>query len=273
MQQDTLNEIHKIQLDMLRELHHFCKTQDIRYTVLCGSLLGAIRHKGFIPWDDDVDIALVREDYEKLISMLQEHPIPGCHVQEHRTDEHYYQPYAKLIKDGTTFIEGYRKDCKALSGIFIDIFPLDHIPKPGDGMTQFRRTIARMITFAVWQKENCHMHREGGKKLINVVAALISILPKKLLIGLQQHLVVRNNTNWEYVASMFSSNYETNRLYFEVKDFDSLIEIPFESILVNAPRNWEENLKRLYKNYMQLPPENKRNSGHDVYCIDLGERK
>lgn len=272
MNQELLKSVHDIQIDMINEIHRICKENNIHYTVLCGSLLGAIRHKGFIPWDDDMDIALVREDYEKLLSILKTNPITDCFLQDFSTDEHYYQPYAKLIRNNTAYIEDYRKDCKAKHGIFIDIFPLDYISKPGLKTTKLRRWISRFITFAIWHKENCHMKRKGLKKAINLIAIPISIFPKAFLIKLQNKLVIRKRENNSYVASMFSSNYETDRLYFNVTDFDNLIELPFENTVVCGPMNWEENLKRLYRNYMQLPPEDKRNSGHDVYLIDTGDK-
>ncbi len=269
MDQITLDRIHEVQIEMLKAFHSYCKEHDIKYTVICGTLLGAIRHKGFIPWDDDIDVGVVREDYEKLLKLLKKEPIIGCFIQEYSTDEHYYQPYAKLVKKGTVFVEAYRKNCKAKSGIFIDIFPLDSIKQPGLFTTKVRRTFSRLITFGIWSKEGCHMERKGNKKLLNVLGTVVGILPKGWLVNLQKNLVVRQRNDWGYLASMFSSNYDSDRLYFKKTDFDRLIEIGFEDTVVNAPENWEENLKRLYKNYMELPPENKRNSGHDVYKISI----
>ncbi len=269
MEQSTLDKIHGIQIEMLSNFHAYCKEHGIRYTVICGSLLGAIRHKGFIPWDDDIDVGLMRDDYEKLIELLKKEPIEGCFIQDYSSDSHYYQPYAKLVKNDTVFIEAYRKNCKAKSGIFIDIFPFDSISKPGLKTTMFRRALARILTFGIWSKEGCHMERKGNKKIINIVGAIVGILPKRLLINWQRKIAVRNRDDWDYLASMFSSNYNSDRLYLKKSDFDNLIELPFEDIVVNAPSNWEENLKRLYKNYMAFPPEDKRNSGHDVYEISI----
>ena len=113
------------------------------------------------------------------------------------------------------------------------------------------------------------MEREGAKKLINVVSKLISVFPKKMLIGIQNTMAIRKRKDKKFVASMFSSNYESDRLFFAVNDFDTLIELPFEDTVVNAPKNWDENLTRLYKDYMAMPPEEKRNSGHDVYRVSI----
>lgn len=270
MDEKIIQEIHRLQVNMIKQLHEVCIANGIRYTVLCGSLLGAVRHKGFIPWDDDMDIALLRDDYEKLLQVLKEKPITGCFLQDHTTDPHHCQPYAKLLKEDTVYIERMQKESKGRNGIFIDIFPLDLIEAPGKKTVEFRRIVSRFITFAVWHKEGCHMERKGFKKGINVIAAVLSVLPKRFLLKIQRCLVVRPHPEWLYAASMFSSNYHTGKLYFKTTDFDNLIQLPFEDTVVNAPENWEENLTRLYKNYMQLPPEDKRNSGHDVIRVELG---
>lgn len=269
MDEKVIQQIHLLQIDMIRQIHRVCQENGIRYTVLCGSLLGAVRHKGFIPWDDDMDIALLRDDYEKLLQILKERPIPGCFLQDYSTDPHYCQPYAKLLKENTVYIERMQEHSKSRNGIFIDIFPLDLIEAPGKKMVEFRRILSRFITFAIWHKEGCHMERQGFKKGINILAAILSILPKRMLLMIQRNLVVRKHPEWTFAASMFSSNYHTGKLYFKTTDFDNLILLPFEDTVVNAPENWDENLKRLYKNYMQLPTEEKRNSGHDVVRVEL----
>lgn len=269
MDEKLLESIHNLQLEMLKNLHQRCNDEGIRYTLICGSLLGAVRHKGFIPWDDDIDIGLPRADYEKLMESLKHKPLDNCLLQDYTTDPHYYQPFAKLIRENTVYIEGFSKNCKARNGVFIDIFPLDRIKRPGQTSTKLLRSILRIIMFAIWNKENCHMQRKGVKKLANFTAAVISVLPKSFLVWLQRKLVVREHKDWDYVGSLFSSHYETDRLYFKISDFDQRIELPFGDIMAWAPRNWDENLSRLYKNYMQFPPENKRNSGHDLWKLEL----
>ncbi len=270
--EELTNKIHEIQTEMLAKIHEVCKENNIRYIVICGSLLGAIRHKGFIPWDDDVDIGLMREDYDKLMKILKEKPIKGCFLQNYETDEHYNQPYAKLLREDSAYLEEYRKNCKARHGVFVDIFPLDHIKRPGQKSAQIRRAMAKLVMFAIWRKEDCQIKRKGAKKLYNVFAAMLSILPKKTLVCMQRRLVVRNKPKWGYYASMFSSNYETDRLYFEAKDFDEIIELPFETIMVNAPKNWQEQLTRLYRDYMQLPPPEKRVLKHGAIELRFPEK-
>lgn len=268
MEKSTIEAVHKVQLGMTKQIHQRCKEEGLRYTVISGSLLGAIRHKGFIPWDDDVDIGLLREDYERLLESLKKKPLEGCLLQEYSTDPHYYQPFAKLIRENTVCIEEFSKNCKARNGVFIDIFPFDLIKRPGQRATKLLRSVLRIIMFAIWHKEDCHMERKGMKKAVNGIAAVVSLLPKSFLVWLQRSLAVRENKDWKYAASLYSSHYETDRLYFEVSDFDELIEAPFEDIVVNIPRNWDENLRRQYHDYMQLPPEDKRSVGHGIYIIN-----
>lgn len=269
---DSIRQVQLIQLELMKKLHDVCIKNNIKYTLLGGSLLGAVRHKGFIPWDDDLDIGLLRADYEKLLSILREQPIDGCFLQEYSTEEHYIFPFAKLRLNNTKYLEKFSMKVDMHQGIFIDIFPLDKIDFPGSKGSTFRRNISRELTFAIWSKEKCRMERKGIKKIEYLVSGIISIIPKKYLCEWQNKLVVRENRNWNYVASMFSSNYSTEKVYFEKDDFDSLILLQYEDTEFFGPSNWDKVLTRMFKDYMKLPPVNKRNSGHDVVQIEIDDQ-
>ena len=118
-----------LQLDMLVELDRVCREHNINYVIFCGTQLGAVRHKGYIPWDDDADIAMLRENYEKFKSYASELDPEVCFFQDHSTDPYYRWGYGKLRRTGTTFIRVGQEHIKCKTGLFIDVFPLDDIPK------------------------------------------------------------------------------------------------------------------------------------------------
>ncbi len=262
-----IRRVQLVQLELMKKLHQVCVENDIKYIMIAGTLLGAVRHKGFIPWDDDLDIALTRTDYEKLVNILIESPIEGCFLQTYETDPHYVQPYAKLRKDGTKFVESWFKGIDMHEGIFIDIFPYDKISKPKSKNAKLHMKLSKMLTFSIWRKEHCQLKRKGLKKIEPVISSMIGVLPKKNIINIQNRLVNREKKDWKFVASMLDSNYSLEKTCFSRDDFEDIILIDFEDTQFYAPRKWEEFLTRLYGNYMKLPPEEKRNSGHSVVEI------
>lgn len=266
----TLKKVQQIQLAIMKEIHSLCETNGLRYIMLSGTFLGAVRHKGFIPWDDDLDIGLLRPDYEKLIGLLKENPLKGCFLQTFDTDEHYVQPYAKVRAQETKYVESYWKDIDMHHGIFIDIFPLDKIDYPGSIFTEFRRLIIKEITFSIWRKEKCHLVRKGIKKVEEAISYPIGFFfSKRTLIDLQNRMAIRENKKWSYVSSMFTSNYNTKKVFYNLADFNNLRLYDFEDCQLYGPPNYDEILSRLFGNYMELPPENKRISGHDVIEVSL----
>lgn len=118
-----------LELDMLIELDRVCRDNDIKYTIFGGTLLGAVRHKGFIPWDDDADVCMLREEYEKFKRVSGQLNPDICFFQDHDTDPEYRWGYGKLRKTGTRYIRAGQEHIKCKTGVFIDIFPLDDIPR------------------------------------------------------------------------------------------------------------------------------------------------
>ena len=123
-----LRRLQLVQLELLVELDRVCRKCGIRYLMDGGTMIGAIRHNGFIPWDDDIDVAMLREDYEKFKTVLGELK-PQYFFQDHTTDASYRWGYGKLRKVGTSLIRKGQEHIKCRDGVFIDIFPYDDIPK------------------------------------------------------------------------------------------------------------------------------------------------
>ena len=124
-----MNDLQKTQLEMLRQLDAVCRKLKIPYFLVCGSALGAVKYGGFIPWDDDLDVALYRDDYQKLLEAAPELLPEGLFLQNFRTDPQFPQIYSKLRRNGTTFEEPAVRHLAMHQGVFLDIFPLDGYPE------------------------------------------------------------------------------------------------------------------------------------------------
>lgn len=266
---DEIRAIQLIQLDLAKRIHDICEHNNLKYIMIGGTLLGAVRHNGFIPWDDDLDIALPRKDYDKLISIIKEEPIGGCFLQNFDTDRHFPQPFSKLRKNGTTFLERYCQNVDMHHGVFIDIFPLDTTNNPTSKWLFVKEGIAKEIVFSIWKCEGCHMERHGWKKIEYAVSRGLSILPKKTLVTIYDSLTNRNIEQDKYYVH-HSVGYIKKQAYFSKTDIEERVLLPFEDTQFYAPKTWDLSLKKLFCDYMQYPPEGKRNSGHDVVKVELG---
>ena len=119
-----LEELHQIELDMLKEIDRICRRENIQYYLAGGTLLGAVRHKGFIPWDDDIDIAMARDEYERFLKVMKKERHPYLKIFAMEFDKEYQYTFAKVVDTRTRLIEEIGKDLPDM-GVFIDIFPID----------------------------------------------------------------------------------------------------------------------------------------------------
>ena len=126
---DILRRIKKIQLEILIQIDRICKKHKIHYSLYAGTMLGAVRHKGFIPWDDDLDICMLRNDYNKFLKVWKKENTNGYILQNKDIEPNFTQSFSKIRKDHTTFIQAEWEQGKYHTGIFVDIFPIDRIPK------------------------------------------------------------------------------------------------------------------------------------------------
>ncbi len=259
--EEQLNKLHDIELDILQEVIRVCEENDITYFTVAGTALGAVRHNGFIPWDDDVDIGMLRSDYDRFVSIAPEKLRKGytiCHFFYEPTTPTYY---AKVKKDGTLFVEKYTKNIKMHQGVFIDIMPFDKVPeqiKTKD--TYYRRAQLwnhLYIAKTVWVTT---FNRKRYKVLLDMIRALLHIallpVPKKILFEkTDQSLRMYEESESDLVSSRGKRKTEC--------PVDRLVPTrlhKFENIEVHIPADYDYVLKHQYGDYMKLPPEDKRHS-------------
>lgn len=257
-----------IELEMLREFDRVCRIHRIHYCLAYGSLLGAVRHKGFIPWDDDVDICMTRENYNKFQKVANKTLKPEFFFQSHETEKNYMLFYGRLRNKHTVFKETYFADYDIQSGAYLDIFPVDKInaDRVSDKLrwTYFR--VLRIISNSKYYKIEA---REGKKKYFAVaIRALTFFIPIQRLFDLETRLAEKINRSGGNYYINLTSPYG-KRDCFPLSYYDKTQSIIFEDNKFETFGKFEKVLQTMYGEYMEFPPPEKRTSVHHLAELDL----
>ena len=271
MQEDEM--LKKKLLEAFKFTADFLNNNNLTWWACGGTMLGAVRHHNIIPWDDDIDIMMPREDYNKLIQIKEKLKDTG-YVLLTPNDEGYYLGSAKMCNWNTTIVEArsYRKAV----GVYVDIFPHDRFnydineyKKRGKKYRKrlFAYTMA-MTQFSFKEAIESIKDKHFGVLLYGLVSLLYPIklqkFYRKRFLEVEQFF---NEGSGEYMASPTGA-YGT-REFFKSKWFNETIEMPFSDFVVKVPSNYHEYLTVMYGDYMTLPPLEKRNSHHGMYYVNL----
>jgi lipopolysaccharide cholinephosphotransferase len=269
---DQLKKIHKIQLEMALEVKKICDKYNIKYFIIAGTLLGAVRHKGFIPWDDDLDIGMLREDYDKFIQCAEKELSSEYFLQTWDTDSGFGLPIAKVRKNGTKFVEINSAKTSGHNGIYIDIFPFDNVPtskiaqKIHDISTYIlKRIILCQVGYELWLDGS--KFKKAVYKVVNSIAKITSLDKNKKL--LEKQMKKYNSDKTEYAVA-FGGAYGYSRERIRREWVENLTPIKFEDEEFMCPKNYNAYLTHFYGDYMKPPPENKRYNRHGIIEIDFG---
>jgi lipopolysaccharide cholinephosphotransferase len=275
MDYETIRAVQVEQLWMMKKLHQICEQNGFSYILAGGTLLGAVRHGGFIPWDDDLDIWLPREDYEKLVLYLKQHPPKHCFLQDFSTEAHCVLPFAKLRLDKTEFRERPFSHINMHHGIYIDIFPCDRIKSPSSIGAELRHRIHRLIGYAIQIRERsgASLRTTWKRKVVSLVCPFLKVIPKHFLIYLMNRIVIRENRDWEYFAIICFYYYPISRTYCRQSAFEHRILRSFEDAQFWVPSDYASMLTALYGDYSQLPPTAERIPQHDIVAVAIRGKK
>lgn len=264
-----MNEIQTQLLAMLKWFHTFCAEHGIEYFAIGGTFLGAVRHHGFIPWDDDVDVGVPRQDYERLKALMKELPRDGRYLFEapgENKDFDYL--FCKLYDTETTLVEHTRARTKR--GLYLDIFPLDGIGDTREESLKNDRKIVTSIRF--YLTRTCAL-RKGRKFYKNVAIVLGRCIPgflyrkRKKAAQIDRLCAAHPYHTSRYVGNLLGIT--AGREIMERAIFGEPRLYPFEGIQIYGPCEAERYLTTIYGDYKKLPPEEKRVSHHDWLVLDL----
>lgn len=260
---DQLKKIQSIELELLCEIDSICRKNNITYTLGYGTLLGCIRHNGFIPWDDDIDICILRSDYERFKSICKTELSDKYFYQSHDTDKNYYYLWDKIRVNDTVFKETFVGKYDIHHGIYIDIFPIDNVPNDRNRF-KIQYIIYKFYKTGLMIKYVDVKARRGKKKLqAHILGCLyapfsLDYLYKKALETQMKYSSVQT-TNGANFASAYGIKDEFPRAYYS-----DVEERSFEGQNFSVSKKSYDMLTKLYGNYMQMPPMEKRCTVHDL---------
>lgn len=252
----------KLLLEMLKDFDAVCRRHGIRYQLFAGSALGAVRHNGFIPWDDDLDVILSRSEYERFFREAAMDFDPEIYYVQQEHSPHWSMHFSKLRRNGTTCIEKYHpKDPGIHQGVYIDIFPYDNLASsPFQRRLQFAASKV-IIAKALWERG--YETSNVAKKLFLQVCRL---LPRR---SMERVCMRRDDTESRMVHSFLAAGRRYKKNIFPRTWLDDCAELPFEDGVFPVSTHYDALLTRLYGDYRNSPRPEERKCKEHVAIFDL----
>ena len=262
---EELRRLQLTELEMLEEVDRICRKNGIPYSLDAGTLLGAVRHKGFIPWDDDLDVMLLHEDYERFYEACKSDlDTTRFFFQDHRTDPNYRWGYGKMRRLGTEYIKAGQEKLKQRTGICIDVFDAENIP---DEEKKRKKYIRRMFCIRKMMYSALGRTNESNP-LMRLWYSLLYLVPIRTVFRIKNRWTRKvNATRTENV--FFPTWPVKNHPYgFPRRLFDEFTDVKFEGGRYMAIRDYDTYLKIRYGDYMKLPPAEQRKGVMDAAVLE-----
>jgi lipopolysaccharide cholinephosphotransferase len=267
LNQDDLRNLQLTQLKILREIRRICEQNNIKYFLAFGSLIGAVRHNGFIPWDDDIDIGMFREEYNKFIKACKYDLGDKYFLQTIDSDSGYGNIQGRILLNDTVLVNEQAEFTKAKSGISVSIFAFDFITR--NKIKQLiQSSILRILLRAYKFKKNYLYPFPNSffKAIYFLLAGFVSFFPSSIIKCLLNNTMIKynkkNNVS-DLKVICFPATKHLNTIC-NFKDIDLLKSSSFEDDFFNIPVNYDKLLKKRYGNYMDLPPVKGRMPKHTM---------
>lgn len=263
---NELRQLQLTQLEILKVIDAICKKNNIKYSLYAGTLLGAVRHQGFIPWDDDLDICMSRKNYNKFIKVWNKENPVGYLLQDKNNSPNYTQSFLKIRKKHTTFLQDGEPATQYHIGIFVDVFPIDRMPKKGIDRLLFQ------IECILYQLYTKGYTPTIGSKVEKIISKLfLSVVPKskyKIITAYLYKKIIRHNRNNKNHCVAIET-LSTIITPLPVTLMNTYENIKFEDGDFMCFKQWDEYLTLKFGDYMKLPPEDERKPLHKPKIVDF----
>lgn len=268
MSGDDLKQAQKIMVYITKKVHAVCVKHNIKYWLDYGSLLGAIRHGGFIPWDDDMDICMLREDYEKFCKIAQEELGEEFFWQTPETEPNFFPEFGRVRLKNTLWLSSYLENANfSQNGFFLDIFPLDPFPKSRflvKMITLYKGLANCVVAYKIYKSHSPNIFKHLMQIILSCILPIcfLKFCSRRIISWLQKY---------EKKSNMISKIcMDTEKDWCDRSFTEEVILKPFEDTEFFIPKKYDERLKHYYGNYMQPPPVEQRYGHHGIRKIDFG---
>ena len=263
----TLKHLQNLELMVLKDFIKLCDENNLNYYIYGGSLLGAVRHKGFIPWDDDIDVIMFRDEFDKFKEIFLSQRNEKYELLSYEFYDDYFFLFPKIMLKGTKFEEWWGDQVSFTVGINIDIFVLDDVSDNKlESFIQIKycRLLDRLLTVSSIKLKDYPFVPQLISNVSHRILSLFRIKPIKIINSCLKLLTKFENT--EKVCDITALNHPQ---IYQREDFGKGVKIEFEDIMVNAPADSHRILEQIYGDYMKLPPKEERYN-HMPYNLDFG---
>lgn len=277
MEKYDLKDVHGANLAILKEIDRICRKYKIKYLMDAGTLLGAVRNQGFIPWDDDADVAFTRPNYDAFLKVAKRELPEGMTLLEPedlKGGKAFYDFTARIIYDNSQNHEN-TKEMQYYGGqlnhLWVDLFTIDELPE-----NKAAATWTRLLHTVIYGLAMGHRYRLDMKKYslpnkicVGALALIGKLIPMKALYRIQHHVALKDRKGKSRLR--YYSNYQPDFLYVTLKKewCEETVDLPFEDTVLMAPKGWHEVLSWVYGDYMTLPPVEKRVPTHSTMVIKV----
>ena len=267
MDKETLRKLQMVELSILIDIDAFCRKHEINYSLYGGTALGAVRHHGFIPWDDDVDICMIRNDYDRFLSLWRKERPKGYYLQG-TDDRANRESHSKIRKEGTLYCSREELKEQGCHGIWVDVFVLDKVPEKNG---KARKRIVRAAAIrAVYTRR--YPYTKGSKRLY-YLSKIMLLLPERLQIIVikkcNQKITKYKDMETGYYPKSNASVGAVLNSRLPADMMKRFTDIDFEGKKLMITAIYDEYLKCDFGDYMTLPPEEKRICIHEAEIIKL----